>query len=278
MIPWLRNLVIEIKSKFMRRKVNLGGRMDQPETRNDHNKEEGHGSIGYSADTPLSRPEDDLFGRWSFAQHLADTIASKSDPGSLVISLNGEWGEGKSTVLNFVETALSLRENVIPYRFNPWRFPTEPELLTAFFHGLSDAIGCALPTRKERIGEWVAEYLPAPAAILGRVEIAEEMGKLLSTVRLEELRDRVGSILREEGRIVVVLMDDIDRLEKHEIQATFRLVKLTASFDNVVYILAFDDDVVAEALQERYGTASADAGRRFLEKIVQVPLQLPASS
>jgi hypothetical protein len=230
----------------------------------------------YSADAALRDPRSDLFRRWEFAQRVADTIAARSDPNSLVLAVNGQWGEGKSTVLNFIELALKEHETAITYRFNPWRFPSEPELLTGFFYGLADAMGQALPTIRERIGTWVTEYLPAPAAFIGKEAVAKELGKLLSSVRLEELKNRVGEILLEQNHSVVVLMDDIDRLEKHEIQSVFRLVKLTASFENVVYVLAFDDEIVAAALQERYATSSPDAGREFLEKIIQVPLSLPA--
>jgi predicted KAP-like P-loop ATPase len=68
-------------------------------------------------------------------------------------------------------------------------------------------------------------------------------------------------------------MDDIDRLDKDEIQAVFKLVKLSADFPNTSYILAFDEEMVAHALQEKYG--SFEAGRNYIEKIVQVPLHLP---
>lgn len=69
-------------------------------------------------------------------------------------------------------------------------------------------------------------------------------------------------------------MDDIDRLETSEIQTVFRLIKLTASFNYVAYVLAFDDKVVSAALQEKYGSVS-QSGQGFLEKIIQVPLHLP---
>src|SRR5688572_29901269 len=71
------------------------------------------------------------------------------------------------------------------------------------------------------------------------------------------------------------MIDDIDRLARKEIQTILRLVKLTARFQHVSYILAFDDEIVAAALGERYGEGGSASGRRFLEKIVQVPLHLP---
>ncbi|MCY6442047.1 P-loop NTPase fold protein [Acinetobacter baumannii] len=57
--------------------------------------------------------------------------------------------------------------------------------------------------------------------------------------------------------------------------ALFRLVKLTADFKHTAYILAFDKDIVASSLQDRYANSSNNAGEAFLEKIIQVPLHLP---
>jgi len=47
-------------------------------------------------------------------------------------------------------------------------------------------------------------------------------------VELDDLRKRVEALLGEAGKRVVVLIDDIDRLDRREIQAIFRLVKLSA--------------------------------------------------
>lgn len=230
----------------------------------------------YSADAPLTDPEKDEFNRYPFAQRIAQTIINRKDSNSLVLALYGKWGEGKTTVLNYISGELNKKLDIVTITFNPWRFLSETELLSSFYFVLANNLGQSLPTMKEKIGKWVEEYLPSATALFDRADLAKEVGSLLSKVKLEELRDRIGNMLIEEGKLVVVLMDDIDRLEKAEIHAVFRLIKLSANLKNLVYILAFDDEVVSDALQERYGTSNLEAGRNFLEKIVQVPIDLPS--
>jgi hypothetical protein len=232
----------------------------------------------YVGDAPIKDSKGDIFRRWPFAQRVAQTIAGRLDPGSLVIGIYGAWGEGKTTVLNFIDEELRKHGDIVCFRFNPWRFPEEAALLTNFFRDLIEALGKSLSTKKEKLGALISKYGTAPAAILGRGEAAKSLGQFLSSVELEELRDRVEAILKDEGKRVVVLMDDIDRLDKVEIQAVFRLIKLSVDFDYTAYVLAFDDEMVASALQERYGAKDSNAGRNFLEKIVQVPLRLPSVS
>jgi predicted KAP-like P-loop ATPase len=69
----------------------------------------------------------------------------------------------------------------------------------------------------------------------------------------------------------VFVIDDIDRLTSEELRELFKVVKALADFPNVVYLLAFDRSVVAEAL-----TVTGINGDDYLEKIVQAPFSLPA--
>ena len=81
--------------------------------------------------------------------------------------------------------------------------------------------------------------------------------------------------MRKSKRKVVVLIDDIDRLDRDEVLSVLKIVRLTANFPQIVYVLAFDDEMVARAAAQSFGGTS-DSGRQFLEKIVQYPFIIPA--
>lgn len=238
----------------------------------------------YSSDQPITRKDQDRFNRWPFAQRIANTIANGEDPSSLVVGLYGPWGDGKTSTLGLMQEALAEYKDVIVIRFNPWQFGNESQLLRAFFDSLADALGRSLSTHKEDVGAILKKY----GAILSvaSVDVANTvkvdpgkgivaLGEALSLVELRELRTRLEGFLQASGGRVVVLIDDIDRLDRSEIHSLFKLIKLSASFEHTSYVLAFDDEMVAAALGEKYGEGGIGAGRSFLEKIVQVPLHLP---
>jgi predicted KAP-like P-loop ATPase len=88
---------------------------------------------------------------------------------------------------------------------------------------------------------------------------------------LNEVR---GNLLRELGKLeapLLVVIDDIDRLTKREIRLLVQLVKANADFPNVVYLLLYQKNVLAEALDE----VASEKGQDFLKKIVQVELEMP---
>lgn len=230
----------------------------------------------FVTDAPIIDPKMDRFRRWPFAQRVARTIASRRDPGSIVIGVYGAWGDGKTSVLNFIQNELNNYEHVIVVRFNPWLFGTDTQMIQSFFHVLSDALGKSLTSYREKIGEWLEKYGSVFSATpWGIGEGLKDIGKALNATDIEEYRTRVETLLQDQQKRVVIFMDDIDRLDKSEIQTVFKLVKLTGDFAHTSYVLAFDEEMVAAALSEKYGAGGTEAGRHFLEKIVQVPLHLP---
>lgn len=99
------------------------------------------------------------------------------------------------------------------------------------------------------------------------------LGKLLQRRRegTSDKRQKVKLALDSLDRPIIVVLDDIDRLSTAEIRDVFKLVRLTASFPNVIYILAFDRSRVESALGEE-----GIPGRDYLEKILQIAVDLPA--
>ncbi|EIU7611940.1 hypothetical protein L3I75_001641 [Vibrio vulnificus] len=230
----------------------------------------------YSSDSPIHEQDQDRFSRWNFSQRVAQVISKRSDPSSIVIGLYGIWGDGKTSVLNFIEKSLESDENVICIKFNPWRFGTEDELLTGFFFDIAEALDAELIKTGDKLKDFVKKAAPGAGALVGAKGAGDALGAFISGPDINELKKRIESELESAKRRVLILVDDVDRLEKTEIHALFRLVKLTADFKYTSYILAFDKDVVAASLQDRYSSAAENAGEAFLEKIIQVPLHLPA--
>lgn len=240
-------------------------------------------------DAPLTDEAEDRLDRQPFAAAVADAIARRSDRSSIVLGIYGPWGDGKTTVLNWIRKRLDRPETgVVVVAFNPWLIRDEATLLPAFFATLATALGRRIGGRTEEIAGLLRRYgrvlagisVGIPGASIDPGTTAEAIGTALADRTLEDMKDEFERILREEGRRVLVVIDDIDRLDDGEIHVVFKLVKLAAAFEGISYLLAFDDDKVAAALATRYSYGRDDRGRNeggydFLEKIVQVPLRLP---
>lgn len=238
-------------------------------------------------DTPVNLFSDqptgmdgDRFSRRGFAVRIADVVTRRDDASSIVVGINAPWGEGKTSVLRMIKERLD-QNGVLILEFNPWRFPDEGALLRHFFLSLALKLGIQIETKAEKFGGWLRGW--APLATITKIvsidgeKVAQGVAGLFPEPGMDELKRRIEKHLEKERKRIVIIMDDLDRLEAKEIRAIFKLVKLTAEFNYTSYVLAFDDARVAAALKEEYG-GDAEAGRSFLEKIVQVPLPLPPAS
>jgi hypothetical protein len=262
----------------------LGKKVDEPVAKPAPSPEPQVDGPRYSSDHPIHNPAEDRFDRWPFAKRIADTLRDRKDPSCLVLGIYGAWGDGKTSVLNLIELELKDCEWVAVVPFNPWYFRSEAILIKGLFETLAEGVGKKLPTKREQLGKalkHLSTFLSLASVSVGgvvSVNPGEGLGKIageLSQTELATQRERVQAILREAGLRVIVLIDDIDRLERQEIQALFKTVRLSADFERVAYVLAFDRDVVAASLGEKYGEGGTTQGRAFLDKIIQVPLHLP---
>lgn len=225
----------------------------------------------FSSDKPVKSKETDGFQRYFFSKRIAETILNRKNPEGLVIGLYGSWGEGKSSVLNFLEAELK-DESVLVIRFNPWSFSYEENLLTNFYHTLAISLEKNLSTFKEKFGKFLEGYGGAASFVGGDLS---KIGETLSHVDSNKLKDRISDFIKDSNKKLVIIIDDIDRLDKTEIFSLIKLVKVNADFYNTYYVLSFDNDMVASAISERYGDGTKQSGEHFLEKIVQVPLRIP---
>lgn len=236
-----------------------------------------------SADRPSVDPKDDLFGHAPFAKSLADSISHYLGSDGLVLALYGPWGSGKSTVLGYVSHYLEQQpeENrpvVVP--FNPWWFSGQENLARAFLGQLQ----AVLPNRSEKfkkLGDLLANFAEGVGGLIDLSGVtggaAGKLGKLIRMLTkrrpkdVPALKSEISTILREAKKRVLVVIDDIDRLTPDETRQLFTVIKALADFPNVVYLLAFDRDVAAQAIEQQSGLS----GERYLEKIIQVPFELP---
>jgi Cdc6-like AAA superfamily ATPase len=289
----------------------------------------------FSADRPLDFLCDDRLERKGFVERLATDLLGWHGNDSLVISLNGEWGSGKTTLKNFLKERLHALGKPLIVEFNPWQWSGQDRVFEAFFAAIrakfetTDASAQTekLADRWEAFAAWTklgatisAKLDQAVTPLLGtsitgallansanapgiRVTgiVLGIIGILLSSfiaifpeiaahvvecaraklgrqkMTLEDLRADITAQLeklRKEGRPVVVIIDDIDRLTKDEIRRLFQLVKANADFPNLVYLLLFQKDIVASALSQ----VVADRGGEYLKKVVQVEFDVPLSS
>lgn len=233
-----------------------------------------------TSDNPIRRLEDDTVGRAVVAKSFARQVLGLDAKEGVVVGVLGAWGSGKTSFINLARTEFE-GGGVPILDFNPWMFSGAEQLVESFFTELAAQL--KIRPGFEAIGKDIEEYGEAFSGlvwlpVLGPwIERGRSLSKIVSQFlqrRKEGIggrREKLEKALCRIDHPIVIVLDDIDRLSSSEIREVFKLVRLTASFPNIVYVVAFDRARVEKALSDE-----GVPGRDYLEKILQLAVDLPA--
>lgn len=119
------------------------------------------------------------------------------------------------------------------------------------------------------LGGWAA-FLKWGGGIIESVTGNVETAAKEKEQSLRDIRNDLTELLLDRKAPLIVVMDDLDRLTSSQLSMVFQLIKANLEFPNVVFLLLFQRDIVEDKMND--GT---QLGRDYLEKIIQVPFDIP---
>lgn len=260
------------------------------------------------SDRALENEAKDQFGFVGMAKRLTPSIVKASKGDGMVIGLEGKWGSGKTSLLNFLRAELEVArgEGVYTITVAPWLNGDTSSLVSSLLAPIAAILkkreeeiaaegGEQASAAKERIAEFgqllsayvpktarglasvakVAEpFIPGGKAVGGVLDaganIVEQM--LPSELTPSELKQKLTQKIQELDVSFIVILDDLDRLEPEQAVEVVRLVRSVADFPKVAYLMCYDRDVLAQALKTGLKVEDGDL---FLQKIVQLTFNIP---
>lgn len=244
--------------------------------------------ISIFQDNPIREASQDEFGRIPLSELISDSIItlSKDKHACTIYGIYGAWGEGKTSMMNLVEKRLldnGDNDNVVIAHFNPWQVGSDELLMGEFFKSIcKDSLG-ELRDFMKKYGDTIAFASGAVGNIVlpgfgivvsnGIKSVKQALESCKDT--LKEQKDKISKSIRQSGKHLLVFIDDLDRLDKEELHTVFRLIRQVADFDNTIYVVAMDVDMASKSISQYFGEGRVEDGRRFIDKIVQVPIALP---
>lgn len=186
---------------------------------------------------------------------------------SYALGVTGEWGVGKTTFLGELKKKIGNRADIV--EFNPWMCGSPEQVTSDFFASLRLQLSGKYSTLSKSIKEY-AKYVNNVTVAPHPLFSVETM----LPVKQESLFERKNTLSGKFAKLpnpVVVVIDDVDRLERDEVFEVLRLIRNTADLSNVIYMVAYDKEYVTSVLKEK----EIKDATAYLEKIFPVEVHLP---
>lgn len=232
----------------------------------ENEQKESQNAKGFSNDN--AENEDIPESLKSYASLIVERLAATNiNKLSYAVGVIGEWGVGKTTFLKLLKKQIEGKAEVV--EFNPWMCRTPEQVTQDFFASLRHQLSSKHSTLSKSIKEY-AKYV-SKLTLTPHTAFSLDMILPLGEESLYERKQSLSDKFSYLPRPVVVIIDDVDRLEREEVFEVLRLIRNTADLSNTIYIVAYDKEYVTCVLEEK-NIKNASA---YLEKIFPVEVHLP---
>lgn len=236
--------------------------------------------------------EIDILNRQDYVDHIKNIIFTLSqNKKNCAFALNGEWGSGKTFVLNMLEE--QIKDDYLVIRYNAWEndFYEEPliailytfanklnelqktdnlvkglkkELLSKIANGFLSIVGQIIKTKTGvDVVELGKKGLKKAKEFKEQIKEAEDKEKIDTSfdqkANLQVIKKQIVSGLKELAKEcpIVVLVDELDRcLPEYAIRVLERLHHIFNGVEDLQVILSIDKDQLSNAVAKIYNLSN----------------------
>ena len=233
-------------------------------------------------------------------------IVKESFP-KFTIGIFGDWGTGKTTLMNSIDTILQNDKNLVIVKFESWRYEREEQFALI---PLLKTIAFALPNEdkykdlKQKLKKGAINFAKKTPDIISSIVskyVSDDVGKLTKEAvdllkkefnsKIELLAeidkdtlyfDGFEDIKKEIQKILVnnpdfkfiVFIDDLDRCSPFKTLEVLESIKVFLGMEGFIYILGLSHDIVSKLIDIEY-EKSGVKGEQYIKKMIQIPITLP---
>lgn len=249
----------------------------------------------------ISNGEKDNFGIEPFENGLTKFINNSNTP--ITIALQGEWGSGKTSLMNSLKKNLSDIDNSQYHSIwlNTWEYAlmkdaqsTLMDIITGLIQETSKIANVDETNTKKLLNTlWSGIKDTSKVVAKNTLDKAVDGAGTVIDAFSSKGKSTIGEVRTELEKIIedcinednktgfIFFIDDLDRIDPPIAVQLLELLKNIFTLKNCVFVLAIDYDVVIKGLEPKFGKLSElneREFRSFFDKIIQVPFSMPVSS
>jgi predicted KAP-like P-loop ATPase len=244
---------------------------------------------------------DDALDFKHYARTLADIILNSTPRFS--VGIFGGWGTGKTSLMLMIKEILEDSPQVVTVWFDAWRYEREQNLaVIPFLRTIKLTLDAS---EKSRDGKWegvkkgivrsAIAFIKSSKVTYGVPGVAtaeSDFGSVADSLKgdgyisddrnivyyyVTQFLERALTQLRQESKDhrLVVFIDDLDRCSPERALEVLESIKSFFDIEGIIYVVGMDSKTINSIVKRKFGQDSAILGLDYLQKIVQLPFQIP---
>ena len=213
-------------------------------------------------DSPISN---DLFNRKLICDEIIYSIENfkcSEINEKYVVSITGEWGTGKTTIIhNVISNLKADKSRIIITEFDPWHYNDETSMLKGILKILVSKLNISRGIVENKINDFISQFITDST-----------LKNALDFFKMEFDDDKIINIINDkieyENIRIVFIIDNIDRAVDNNIILLYKLINSILKLKNTVYLLSYSNEIIEKVFK------SKNIDFNFIDKIVQKNVEL----
>ena len=225
----------------------------------------------FISDHEVVSSNEDYLDMEESASKFSDRVLNRGSSDSLIFGIDSPWGIGKTSFINicieYWEKDITYKP--IIYKFEPLRYSENSDLSSHFINDFITTIQKHEFTPELRSLLVYYNYIVKNKSFLSNLGISIPFNHESKTV--QDTLDNLKQILENIERKIIIIVDDLDRINWNATKNILFSIKQSFKLPNVTFVLCYDSDNFVLSDNDRNDIAYIND---FLEKFINVKLSL----
>lgn len=185
------------------------------------------------------------------------------------IGVVGEWGSGKSTLINSTIKELDKNDFIIIKDFDPWSIKSQDALILAMYNTIIENLGENIGFFKRKKIQNALINISTNIPYIGKGIVNFFENSIDDYTEYKEIKDDLEEKLEKSDKRLIFIIDNLDRMKSDNVLFLLTLIGTLFKLPNINYIIAYD--------KNRLNTISKDekTNSKYLEKVINKEIFMP---
>lgn len=185
------------------------------------------------------------------------------------IGVVGEWGSGKSTLINSTIKELDKSDYIIIKDFDPWSIKSQDALILAMYNTIIENLGEKIGFFKRKKIQNALINISTNIPYIGKGIGNFFENRIDDYTEYKEIKADLEKKLEKFDKRLIFIIDNLDRMSSNNVLFLLTLIETLFKLPKITYILAYDKNRLNDIFKDN------QLDFRYLEKIINKEIFMP---